>query len=111
LLPFIDEREAAEQFSAVVVDFSAGQLAQLARRTKGTAKNWKAGRVFPNGASLLNLAMTVPVVNAWVQAKIGRPEFDCPRTAHETINALHFAASLPGPAGEEARAILSGKIR
>lgn len=111
LLPFTDEREAAAQFSAVVHDFSAGQLAQLARCTKGTAKNWKAGRVFPNGAKLLNLATNCPIVNAWVHSKIGRPEFDCPRTVHETINALQFAASLPGPAGDEARAILSGKTR
>jgi hypothetical protein len=80
LLTFIDEREAAERFSAVAQDFSTGQLATISRSTKGSAKNWKAGRVFPNGATLINLARNNPTIRSWLIQEIGEEgEFDSPR--------------------------------
>jgi len=79
-VPKIDEREAAQQFSAVVTDFSAGQLASASDRSKETAKNWKAGRAFPNGASIINLARANPTIRAWLMHEIGETaEFDDPR--------------------------------
>lgn len=103
LLAFTDERSAAEQFSAVVHDFSAGQLAQVTRRTKGTAKNWKAGRVFPNGASLINLARNIPEIRAWLYHEIGaEAEFDSPRLADAILNLLNQ------PEGEALRRALRG---
>jgi hypothetical protein len=71
LLTFIDEREAAARFSAVAVDFSTGELATLSRSTKGSAKNWKSARVFPNGATLINLARNNPAIRKWLLHEIG----------------------------------------
>lgn len=66
----ITERQTAESFSALVMPFSAGQLANAGGRSKETAKGWKAGRAAPNAASLINLARTMPTVRAWLYAEI-----------------------------------------
>lgn len=88
LLTFIDEREAAERFSTVAQDFSTGQLAQLSRSTKGSAKNWKAGRVFPNGATLINLARNNPKIHAWLLHEIGEAaEFQSPEYISRMVEA------------------------
>lgn len=88
LLPFIDEREAAERFSAVAQDFSTGQLAQLGRATKGSAKNWKAGRVFPNGATLINLARNHPAIKKWLLHQIGEAaEYESPEYIDRLVRA------------------------
>lgn len=75
--PVLTEQEAAAEFSAVILDFSAGELARASRRSKETAKCWKAGRAFPNGVSLLALVNEFPKIRAWVNAKTGG--FDSPR--------------------------------
>ena len=93
LLTFIDEREAAERFSTVAQDFSTGQLATISRSTKGSAKNWKAGRVFPNGATLINLARNNPAIRSWLMHEIGEvAEFDDSRVIAKIVSMLQRGA-------------------
>lgn len=66
----LTERDAAERFSAAIIRFQSGQLAQASCRTKDAAKSWKAGRRCPNGSSLINLARAIPAVRAWLYAEI-----------------------------------------
>lgn len=66
-----DEQQAAKSFSAVVIPFSAGELAQAAHRTKEAAKAWKAGRSLPSGWSLLNMAQDIPAVRNWMLGMLG----------------------------------------
>jgi hypothetical protein len=92
LLTFIDEREAAGRFSTVAQGFSEGELATISRSTKGSAKNWKAGRVFPNGATLINLARNNPVIRSWLLHEIGETaEFDDPRVLARAMVLLQQA--------------------
>src|SRR5262249_23529744 len=83
--PIFSEVEAAKQFSAVILNFSTGDLAQATRRSKETAKCWKAGRAFPNGVSLMALVREFPEIRAWVRARTG--EFDDPRSLDITFSA------------------------
>lgn len=69
--PVFSEAEAAQEFSAVILDFSAGELARAAQRSKETAKCWKAGRSFPNGVSLMALVTEFPRIHAWFNSKTG----------------------------------------
>jgi len=91
----------------VVTDFSAGQLASASDRSKETAKNWKAGRAFPNGASLINLARSIPIVRAWLLHEIGEcAEFDGPQVADAIVKLL------AQPEGEALRrALLKAQAR
>ena len=103
----------AERFAEVVAPFSAADLAKAARCTKEGAKHWKNGTRCPSLPKTLEMARSLPVVDAWLQAERHRGhdvgEFDCPRSLDAMLNALHYAATLPGPAGDQARTILAGK--
>lgn len=77
----LTDREAAKRFRSTVINFSAGQLAIAAQRSKDTAKSWKAGRACPNAASLINMARALPTVAAWLAHEIERgEEFESDRT-------------------------------
>lgn len=71
LPPRISEIEAAAEFSAVILPFSAGQLAQASGRSKETAKCWKAGRSFPNGTSIKALEAAYPLIRSWANQRWG----------------------------------------
>lgn len=105
----INDRDAAEEFALLVVDFSAGQLAKAACRSKETAKCWKAGRALPNGASLLNLAGNIPRIHDWVIGKISRtaPVLGSTNILTTLIASLQVAAQMPGADGAQARAVLA----
>lgn len=76
----LDDREAAERFSAAVIPFSAAELARAARRTKAAAKGWKDASRAPSLASTLNLAKQLPAVKAWLLHELGETaEFDTER--------------------------------
>lgn len=68
-------RTVAETFAPVILPLSTGQLAKAAQCTKEQTTRWRAGRSFPSGVALLNLAREIPEVRAWVIAQIGA---DCP---------------------------------
>lgn len=77
----LDDRAAAERFSAAVIAFSAGELARAARRTKAAAKGWKDASRAPGLASTINMARSIPAVRAWLIHELGEgadhesPEF------------------------------------
>lgn len=108
----ITERDAAQEFSAVIIPFTAGELAQAAKRSKEAAKAWKEGRSLPSGWSLLNMAQEIPEVRNWMLAKLGvgaRVGFDSPEAVGAIAAAVQAVASMPGPSGDAVRAILARK--
>lgn len=82
----VTEQEAAEEFSAVIIDFSVGELAHATGRSKETAKCWKAGRAFPNGVSLMALVAQFPRIRVWANRRTGG--FDNPQTQVEFLHCL-----------------------
>jgi hypothetical protein len=88
----LDDREAAERFSATVLPFSAADLARAARRTKAAAKGWKDASRAPSLASTLNMARNIPAVRKWLLHELGEvAEFDDPRVlAAAVILAQHL---------------------
>lgn len=65
---FSSPREAAKEFSAVILHLSVGELAF--NTNKETAKCWKAGRAFPSGVNLMALMAEFPHVRRWVNEQI-----------------------------------------
>jgi len=84
-----DDRDAAEKFSAVVVEFSAADLARAARRTKAAAKGWKDGSRAPSLASARNMAVSIPAVRKWLMYEMGEvAEFDDSRVIAKVMAML-----------------------
>ena len=106
---FQTETEAAREFSALVLPFTAEDLSNASGRTTEAAKKWKSGKRFPNGTSLLNMGKTIPKVRDWIQAELGGPPIkaDGPDMLSPVIAGLHAAAQLPGEQGAIARAMLA----
>lgn len=67
----LDDREAAERFSAAVIAFSAADLARAARRTKAAAKGWKDASRAPGLSSTINMARSIPAVRKWLLHELG----------------------------------------
>lgn len=87
-----DDREAAERFSAAVIDFSAADLAKAARRTKAAAKGWKEASRAPGLSSTLNMAKNLPAVRKWLLHEMGEvAEYDDPRVLARAITMLQRA--------------------
>lgn len=111
LAPAISEEEVAEQFSALVVPFSRGDLASAAERSKAAAKHWKAGSRAPNSSSLITLARRVGVIRDWVIEQIDMPEAQVSENPNDTLATvmlgLQLAANLPGQEGAVAKMLLS----
>lgn len=107
-----NDHEAALEFSAVIIPFSTGELAQAGKRTKDAAKKWKEGRSMPSALSLLNMAREIPAVRAWTIAKLGAnqpPEFmNSPAVLTAMMAALHQVSKQDGPDGDAVRALMRG---
>lgn len=67
----LSDRDAAERFCDAVSQFSAGDLARAAHRTKSAAKGWKDASRAPGLASAINMARALPTVRDWICAEIG----------------------------------------
>src|SRR5262245_6615173 len=67
----LQDRDAAERFSAKVIPFSAADLAKAAHRTKSAAKGWKDASRAPSLASTINMARALPSVSVWLAEEIG----------------------------------------
>lgn len=107
-----DERDEAQAFACVVVDFDAAVLARAAKRTKEAARGWKEGRSLPSTWSMLNMARTMKPVRDYMLAKLGAGpaiQFNSPQGMDALVQAVHLLANTPGPEGEAIRALLSGK--
>jgi hypothetical protein len=96
----VSDRDVAERFSLISVEFSAPELAHAARRTKAAAKGWKDASRAPGLASVINMARQLPTIRAWLMAEIDAGGNGDP------IAALQAAANAPGPEGDAIRAIL-----
>lgn len=112
LPPRISDREAAERFQAVVIGYSAKQLAQAAGRTVEAAKEWLAGTRMPSGASLINMARALPCVLAWIneEAQAGH-RAAMAQSDDIVLAALRRLKDAPGTEGEAVRAILAELAR
>lgn len=100
--PVLTEQAAAAEFSAVIIPFSTGQLAQATGRSKDTVKCWKAGRTFPNGVSLMALIEDFPQIDAWVRSKTGR--FNSPHTVTDIFSEMEKLLTSDSASGRAARA-------
>jgi hypothetical protein len=112
LVPIGDERDEAQAFSAVIIPFSAGELAKAAKRTKEAAKGWKEGRSLPSAWSMLNMAREIPAVRSYMLAKLGAAgphmQFNSPQAMDALAQAVHAIATMPGPDGDRLRAVMAG---
>lgn len=89
--PILIGRDAVNAFTALVIPFSAGDLAQAAHVSKQTAKCWKNGRSIPSSDRLMLLGRNLPPVRAWVQKQMmagGETDFDSPERLDQIARAL-----------------------
>lgn len=103
------EEQAAEEFSALVLPYSRGDLAQLSGRTKEAAKHWKAGSRAPNCSSLISMGRRNPRIRDWVIAQMDaevQGGADEARAEQEMRAQLQMTAQMPGQEGAMARAML-----
>ena len=113
----VGDRDVAERFSALVVPFSAGDLARAAHRTKAAAKGWKDASRAPSLASVINMARQIPAVRQWLYAAIDKSgdgaqfDMESPRFLASLIGAVHKLSQMPGPDGDAVRAALSGSTK
>lgn len=108
----MDEREAREKFSALVVPFSRGDLAQASERTKEAAKHWKSGSRAPNASSLITLARRIPAIREWLYSEIeawdaGAEQQNSGAVLNAMMVGLQMAAQMPGEQGAQARTLLA----
>jgi hypothetical protein len=96
---------AAQGFHDAVIPFSAGDLAQAAKRTKNAAKGWKDGSRCPSGASLLNMARSMDCVWEWMCAEAERGVPGA-LNVDSVIRWAHASRKAEGMAGDVARAVL-----
>lgn len=102
-----NDREAAEEFSAVIIPYSVGEVAQAAKRGKDAAKKWKSGKAMPCGLALMHMARRLPAVRNYMLAKMG-PAFqhDSPQSMSMAVLAFQTLLSQPGPEGDALRAMI-----
>lgn len=104
----LTDREGAKAFSAIVIPFSYGELAQAAERSKEAAKAWKEGRSMPSALSLLKMAKQIPAINNWVLGMLGSDaEHEAPQVMNTILGSLQTVAAMPGQDGAQARAVLA----
>lgn len=106
---FVPEKDEslAERFSAVVLPFTAKQLAKVTGCSPETAKAWRNGRQFPHGEHIFKLARSIQSVRAFLYSEI-EPSIDAPSTIAALVAGLQHVASQKGPDGDAARALLRG---
>lgn len=105
--PPITNVVAAEGFQAVVLEFSAADLARAAHRTKNAAKGWKDGSRAPDIASAINMARALPCVQEWLIYEIGAGARDAQAMSIDAI--IRWAREnrkACGLDGDVARAVL-----
>lgn len=107
--PAISEREVAEKFSALVLDYSKTDLSDLSDRTSEAAKHWKDRTRAPNSSSLITMARRNKAIQTWLAAEIGIALPDPNEEEAKTRAELQLAANMPGQIGVIARMLLSQK--
>lgn len=96
----LTDRDAADRFQPVVLKIDTGRLAQAAHRSKDAAKRWKQGRQCPSGASLINMARSIPAVQQWLAEESGYGNRAAQaQSADEIKRAIYALAAHSGPDG------------
>jgi hypothetical protein len=103
------EQDLAQEFSAQIIDFDTGVLAKASGRSKETVKCWKAGRAFPNGASLLALIAEFPRIRAWADRRTGG--IANPQSFAETMELLERLMASDSAEGRAIRARMAELLR
>lgn len=104
----LTDRDAADLFQPVVLKIDTGRLAQAAHRSKDAAKRWKQGRQCPSGASLINMARTIPAVQQWLVEESGYSNRDAQAmSADAVIRWAREYRKASGMDGDVARAVLA----
>lgn len=104
--PAISEKEVAEKFSALVMEYSKNDLSDLSDRTSEAAKHWKERTRAPNSSSLITMARRNTLIQAWVAKEIGLKLPDVNADEAKTRAELQLAANMPGQFGAIARMML-----
>lgn len=104
--PPITNEVAAKGFQATVIKFSAADLAQAAHRTKNAAKGWKDGSRAPDIASTINMARSLPCVQAWLIEESGARDAQAV-SADAVIRWAHEYRNAAGLDGQIAKAVLA----
>lgn len=106
----LTDQQVREEIASVVLQFSDGQLAKAAGRTKECAKKIKRGVSAPSSATLLNWAQAIPSVNAWVMDKIAmrgeRPEAS-PQMLIEVLTSLRRMSEQDTPEGRALQSVFA----
>lgn len=96
----LTDRDAADLFQPVVLKIDTGRLAQAAHRSKDAAKRWKQGRQCPSGASLINMARSLPAVQQWLAEESGYGNRAAQaQSADEIKRAIYALAAQQGSDG------------
>lgn len=104
-----NEHDAAEEFSAVILPFSRGELARAGKRGKYAAKRWKDGQVLPSAWTMMHLAREIPTIRNWIAAKMGiseTPEFLSPEVLTLMMAGLYRLSLEQSPDGDAARTLI-----
>lgn len=107
--PPITNEVAAKGFQATVIKFSAADLAQAAHRTKNAAKGWKDGSRAPDIASTINMARSLPCVQAWLVEESGARAAQA-MSADAVIRWAHEYRNAAGLDGQIAKAVLAAVV-
>lgn len=105
------ERDAAAEFSALVLPFSRGELARAANRSKDAARKWKEGQALPNAYTMIMLGRKIPIVRSWMASKLGMADgasiFLSPEVMTSLLAFLYQVSHQDNPDGDAARKLLT----
>jgi hypothetical protein len=108
VVPIMGKTQMRQDFSAVVLPFSIGELSQTSECTKDAAKKWKAGRSLPSFHSMVMLARSNPVIRDWVLAHINvNPDFNSPQFLTMAASAMYQLAHQKDEAGDAMRQLIA----
>lgn len=108
VVPITDKIAMTAAFSAVVLPFENGELAQWGKCGKEAAKKWKAARSLPSFWTMANLARENPVIRDWVLARLNvNPDFNSPQFMTMAASAMYQLAHQRDEAGEAMRELIA----
>lgn len=101
------ELQIREEWNALVLPFSRGQLSKAGGLTPDGAKKWLDGSRAPNLAKALNAARALPIVQAWLIERAGGGDRAAQSgSADAVLQIVRQTALGEGPAAVTCRAIL-----
>jgi hypothetical protein len=105
------EDQAKQEFSAIVEDFEARQLAKMAGITPEGARKWLSAAACPNVASAVNIARHIPAVADWIAQRCGMERAVQAKSYDAWIQGLYQIASGNGLDAQQARAAIAQLVK